>query len=90
VNAQRRTQVSDQTNASGQKPIGLARVPFTAARSRDNIWSQPFSGGAPHQVTQFHSETLFCFDWCQDGQQLVFSRGVQTRDVIAVQDSREE
>jgi Tol biopolymer transport system component len=61
-----------------------------SGKDGDNIWAQPFSSGAPHQLTHFHGETLFRFDWSQDGRQLVFSRGVQTRDVIAVQDSREE
>jgi Tol biopolymer transport system component len=56
----------------------------------DNIWSQPLSGGIPRQVTRLRGEALFRFDWSPDARELVFSRGVQKRDVIAVRDSREE
>jgi Tol biopolymer transport system component len=69
-------------------PDGRELTYVHSGKDGDNIWSQPFSGGAPHQVTRFHGETLFRFDWSANGQELVFSRGVQTRDVIAVQDSR--
>ncbi len=52
-----------------------------------NIWSQPVRGGAPRQVTQFHGGTLFNFDWSRDGSQLVFCRGIQTRDVVLIEDA---
>ena len=56
----------------------------------DNIWSQPLNGGPPHQISRFHGETLFSFDWSPDGKQLVFSRGIQARDVVLIQDARQK
>jgi Tol biopolymer transport system component len=56
----------------------------------DNIWSQPLNGGPRREVTRFHGETLFSFDWSPDGKQLVFSRGIQTRDVVLIQDARQK
>jgi Tol biopolymer transport system component/DNA-binding winged helix-turn-helix (wHTH) protein len=54
----------------------------------DNIWSQPLSGGAPHQVTHFRGASLFDFDWSPDGKQLVFAQGIQVRDVVLIQDAQ--
>jgi Tol biopolymer transport system component len=54
----------------------------------DNIWSRPLDGGAPHQVTHFHGDALFSFDWSRDGKQLVISRGIQARDVVLLQDAK--
>jgi Tol biopolymer transport system component/DNA-binding winged helix-turn-helix (wHTH) protein len=53
----------------------------------DNIWSQPADGGAAHQVTHFSGLTLFTFDWSADGAELAFSRGIQARDVVLVEDT---
>ncbi|HYM13736.1 MAG TPA: winged helix-turn-helix domain-containing protein [Bryobacterales bacterium] len=52
-----------------------------------DIWSQPWNGGAPRQVTRFHGGALFSFDWSRDGKQLAFSRGIQARDVLLIQDA---
>jgi hypothetical protein len=43
----------------------------------DNIWSLPLNGGAPQQVTHFHSGALFRFDLSRDGKQLVFCRALR-------------
>jgi Tol biopolymer transport system component len=56
----------------------------------DNIWSQPLFGGAPRQVTHFRGASLFDFDWSPDGKQLVFTQGIQVRDVVLVQDSHQK
>ena len=53
----------------------------------DNIWSQPLDGGAPHQVTHFRGASLFAFDWSPDGKELVFTQGIQVRDVVLIQDA---
>jgi Tol biopolymer transport system component len=71
-------------------PDGRELTYVHSGKDGDNIWSQPFKGGAPHPVTRLHGDTLFRFDWSANGSQLVFSRGVQTRDVVAVLDSREK
>ncbi len=71
-------------------PDGRELTYVNGGKDGDNLWSQPFRGGAPHQVTRFHGETLFRFDWSPNGQQLVFSRGLMRRDVVAVLDPRED
>jgi serine/threonine protein kinase/Tol biopolymer transport system component len=49
----------------------------------DNIWSQPFDGGPPTQLTDFKTERIYAFDWSRDGRLLV-SRGVTNRDVVLI------
>ena len=71
-------------------PDGHGLTYVNSGKDGDNIWSQPFGGGAPYPMTHLHGETLFRFDWSPNGRELVFSRGVRTRDVIAVQDSHED
>jgi serine/threonine protein kinase len=51
-----------------------------------NLWSQPLSGGAPKQVTNFTSDQIFDFDVTADGKQFVCSRGAVTTDVILIKD----
>ncbi|HET6975908.1 MAG TPA: protein kinase [Pyrinomonadaceae bacterium] len=52
----------------------------------DNIWGQPFAGGAPKQLTNFDEGRIFSFDWGKDGS-LVASRGVITSDVVLIKDA---
>jgi len=59
-----------------------------SGKDGDNIWNQPVNGGVPHQVTHFHGAALFDFDWSPDGKQLVFTQGIQTRDVVLIQDTQ--
>jgi Tol biopolymer transport system component/DNA-binding winged helix-turn-helix (wHTH) protein len=51
----------------------------------DNIWAQALDGRAPRQVTHFHGENLFSFDWSRDGGQLIFTRGMQGSDLVVMQ-----
>ena len=53
-----------------------------------NVWSQPLKGGAPRQVTEFQGDSIFSFDWCPDGTNLVVSRGVQARNVVLIRDAQ--
>ncbi|MBZ5627173.1 MAG: hypothetical protein LAQ69_52145, partial [Acidobacteriia bacterium] len=69
-------------------PNGAQLIYVDGRKDGDNLWSQPLNGGRPHQLTQFHSDTLFSFDWSHDGKQLVFNRGVEARDVVLVQDAQ--
>jgi Tol biopolymer transport system component len=48
-----------------------------------NIWSQPFTGGPPSQLTKFNENRIFRYEWSQDGK-LVLSRGSVTRDVVLI------
>jgi Tol biopolymer transport system component/DNA-binding winged helix-turn-helix (wHTH) protein len=47
-----------------------------------NLWSQPFSGGAPTRLTEFQTERIFAYAWSADGQQLALARGALNRDVV--------
>jgi Tol biopolymer transport system component/DNA-binding winged helix-turn-helix (wHTH) protein len=71
-------------------PDGRQLTYVDRGKDGDNVWSQPLNGGAPHQATQFHGDALFGFDWSQDGEQLVFSRGIRARDVVLIQDARQK
>jgi len=53
----------------------------------DNIWSFRLDDGALHQLTHFRGVAVIGFEWSPDGKELVFSRGVQTREVILVEDT---
>lgn len=56
---------------------------YTAHRDGiSNIWTQPLSGGAAKQLTDFKSEGRLRFDWSRDGKQLVLSRHVWTSDLV--------
>jgi len=55
----------------------------------DNIWSQPLHGGAPYQITHLHGAALFDFDWSHDGKQLILRQGIQARDVVLIQDAKQ-
>ena len=52
-----------------------------------NIWSQPVTGGAPKQLTNFKSDLIFMFDLSRDGKQLAVSRGSVSRDVVLITDA---
>jgi Tol biopolymer transport system component len=56
----------------------------------DNIWAQPLQGGPPYQVTHYQGVDLFSFYYSHDGKQIAFSRGVQSSDVMLVEDSGQQ
>jgi len=49
-----------------------------------NIWSQPFTGEQPKQLTNFKAERIFSFDWSRDGKQLIVAHGSITSDVVLI------
>ncbi len=49
-----------------------------------NIWSQPLAGEKPTQLTDFHADRIFWFDWSHDGQWLACARGVITSDIVLI------
>jgi len=51
-----------------------------------NIWSQPITGGAPKQLTNFKSDLIFVFDLSRDGKLLALSRGSVSSDVVLITD----
>ena len=75
--------------------IGLGWTPDSSAvvyvlkrNGVSNIWSQPLSGNAPRQLTNFKSDLIFRFALSADGLNFVLARGTQTRDVVLIRDFR--
>jgi Tol biopolymer transport system component len=68
-------------------PDGRELTYVNRGNDGDNIWSQPVDGTAPRQVTQFNGIRLFSFDWSADGKELAFSRGIEAKDVVLVEDA---
>jgi len=54
-----------------------------------NIWSQPFDGGKPVQVTDFKSDFIDTFDLSRDGRQLVIARGSLISDIVMMSTLRQ-
>lgn len=53
-----------------------------------NIWALRVGGGAPKQLTEFKSDSIFWFDWSRDGRWLALARGTTTSDVVLIRDFR--
>jgi Tol biopolymer transport system component len=52
-----------------------------------NLWIQPLDGGAPHQITNFHSELIRDFQWSPDGKKLALVRGHTDTDIVLLTDT---
>ena len=52
-----------------------------------NLMLQPFSSGAPKQLTKFTKEQFYSFDFSSDGRVLL-SRGFWTNDVVLISEAR--
>jgi Tol biopolymer transport system component len=50
-----------------------------------DIWAQPLDGSPPKQLTHFKAEKIIAFDWSPDGRTFAFVRGVETSDVILIE-----
>lgn len=48
----------------------------------NNLWSQPLSNLPPKQLTFFESGQIERFDLTSDGQNIAFSRGIESSDVV--------
>ncbi len=70
-------------------PSGKALQYILTRNGAGNIWEQPISGGAPHQLTKFTSGLIFHFDWTRDGKDLLIERGTESRDVILMTNFRQ-
>jgi len=69
-------------------PDGRA-IQYTLVRNGvGNLWEQPLTGGAAHQITNFTSDEIFSFAWSPDGKQLALSRGRLSHDVILISNFR--
>ena len=48
----------------------------------DNVWVQPLTGSAGHQLTHFDSGQIGHFEWSPDGKKLAVLRTHTTSDVV--------
>ena len=46
------------------------------------MWTVPFAGGEPKQLTRFTDQFIFAFAWSRDGKRLALSRGTVSNDVV--------
>ena len=54
----------------------------------NGIWIQYLDGGSPQRLKGLPTEKLYAFDWSPDGKSLVFTRGIESRDVVMISDFR--
>ena len=52
-----------------------------------DIWAQPLDGGRPRRLTDFRAEQIIAFDWSADGRTILFVRGVETSDVVLIENA---
>ena len=78
-------------NAFGGRwaPSGKALQYALTRNGATNIWEQPVTGGAAHQLTKFTSGLIFHFDWTRDGKDLLLERGTENHDVILMSNFRQ-
>jgi Tol biopolymer transport system component/DNA-binding winged helix-turn-helix (wHTH) protein len=50
-----------------------------------DIWAQPLDASPPKQLTHFKAEKIIAFDWSSDARTFAFVRGVETSDVILIE-----
>ena len=60
---------------------------ITDEKNFDNIWLQPLDGKPGHQLTQFHSDSIFEFRWSPDQKRLQVVRGHTESDIILLRDT---
>jgi Tol biopolymer transport system component len=80
------------------RPIGASKLQWSpdqkslqyllTRRGATNVWEQPLAGGAPRQVTNFTSGTIFDFAWSREGKQLLLAKGEETSDVVLLSNFR--
>ena len=53
-----------------------------------NLWSQPFAGGPPKQITFFRDSLMTGFSFTADGKTLACTRGLLLRDAVLISEDR--
>jgi hypothetical protein len=53
-----------------------------------NLWSQPFDGGDPQQLTKFDTDSIFSYAYSPDGKLLATARGRSISDVVLIRNFR--
>ena len=54
-----------------------------------DIWRQPIDGSPPKRLTALKAERIFAFDWSRDSHTFAFVRGVETSDVVLIEQGQE-
>ena len=68
-------------------PDGRA-LTYIDTRGTPNLWSQPYDGGPPKQLTDFKVNGVWQRAWSLDGKWLALARGTVTKDVVLIKDFR--
>ncbi|HEV8370570.1 MAG TPA: protein kinase [Pyrinomonadaceae bacterium] len=74
--------VADQWVGPRWSPDSKAITYVVTKGGISNIWSQPVSGEAATQLTNFDQDQIFAFAWSLDGKNLALVRGVNAKSVI--------
>jgi Tol biopolymer transport system component/DNA-binding winged helix-turn-helix (wHTH) protein len=69
-------------------PDGDALYFISTVGDVGNVWSLPLDGTPPQQLTNFTSHLLGDFILSPDGQRIAFTRGMESRDVVILNNSR--
>ena len=69
-------------------PDGRAVVYINTLGGVSNLWSQPFDGGSPKQITNFKSDRILTFAYSPDGRQLALARGSHTSDAVLISEAK--
>ena len=69
-------------------PDGRAVVYINTLGGVSNLWSQPFDGGSPKQITNFKSDRILTFAYSPDGRQLALARGSHTSDAVLIGEAK--
>lgn len=51
-------------------------------KGASNIWAQPVDGSPPRKITNYNSEGILYFDFSPDYQQIAFTRGAWSYEII--------
>jgi len=64
---------------------GEALIINTMPSDRANIWRLPLDGSPPLRITDFTDQRAYWFDYAPDGETLIVTRGVLTRDAVLLE-----
>ncbi|CAN5536470.1 hypothetical protein BH20ACI3_BH20ACI3_34620 [soil metagenome] len=53
-----------------------------------NLWSQPFDGGSPKQLTDFKQGGILLREWSGNGKQVAIVRGASTNNAVLISNFR--
>jgi Tol biopolymer transport system component len=83
----------EQVPTMGNQPVhwtanGDAITYVRTIGGASNLWSQPFAGGPPKQITHFTSGYIYRHAWSADGKYLALARGTFSKDAVLLTDLR--